>query len=342
MVDIRFHASSGPSPLGALLGAAAAAAGLDARSLELVIEGADELATAGPAHVALAAHKSYAAELAGTAAGVVIVSADLRAAVPATSVPVVAERPHELFADLLERLYPADTRTAIGGFANGEDHAPLLEEGVRLGPGVVLGPGVEIGRNAVVGANTVIGPGVTLGRNVTIASNVTIDCAHVGNNVVVHAGARIGCEGFGWLDFGKSNRKIPQLGRVIIQDGVEIGANTTIDRGALGDTTIGQGTKIDNLVQIGHNCRIGRFCLIAGQSGLSGSTVLEDGVLFGGGAGTSGHLTIGAGSIVRGRAAVATSWPPGSDIAGAPAQNLRDFWREVATLRRLTSKREPR
>ena len=114
-----------------------------------------------------------------------------------------------------------------------------------------------------------------------------------------------------------------------------------VDRGALGDTVIGEGTKIDNLVQIGHNCRIGRYCLIAGQSGLSGSTVLEDGVLFGGGAGTSGHLTIGAGSIVRGRAAVATDLPAGSDVAGAPAQNLRDFWREVATRRRL-SKREQR
>ena len=126
-----------------------------------------------------------------------------------------------------------------------------------------------------------------------------------------------------------------------MQDKVEIGANSTVDRGALGDTVIGEGTKIDNLVQIGHNCRIGRYCLIAGQSGLSGSTVLEDGVLFGGGAGTSGHLTIGAGSIVRGRAAVATDLPAGSDVAGAPAQNLRDFWREVATRRRL-SKREQR
>jgi UDP-3-O-[3-hydroxymyristoyl] glucosamine N-acyltransferase len=200
----------------------------------------------------------------------------------------------------------------------------------------VLGQGVEIGRNSVIGANTVIGAGVAIGRNVTIASNCTIDCSYIGNDVVIHAGARIGCEGFGWLDFGRSNRKIPQLGRVIVQDKVEIGANTTIDRGALGDTVIGEGTKIDNLVQIGHNCRIGRYCLIAGQAGLSGSTILEDGVLMGGGAGTSGHLTIGAGTIVRGRAAVATDIPAGSDVAGAPAHNFRDFWREVATLRRLS------
>jgi UDP-3-O-[3-hydroxymyristoyl] glucosamine N-acyltransferase len=256
--------------------------------------------------------------------------------VPQTSLALVAERPHDVFAHLLDRLYPSNTRSSTGGLANGEESVPYLEEGVRLGPNVVLGHGVEIGRNSVIGANTVIGAGVSIGRNVTIASNCTIDCAYIGNYVVIHPGARIGCEGFGWLELGISNRKIPQLGRVIIQDRVEIGANTTVDRGALGDTVIGEGTKIDNLVQIGHNCRIGRHCLIAGQAGLSGSTVLEDGVLMGGGAGTSGHLTIGAGTIVRGRAAVATNIEPGSDVAGAPAHNFRDFWREVATLRRLS------
>jgi UDP-3-O-[3-hydroxymyristoyl] glucosamine N-acyltransferase len=153
---------------------------------------------------------------------------------------------------------------------------------------------------------------------------------------VLHAGVRVGCEGFGWLDFGKSNRKIPQLGRVIIQDGAEIGANSTIDRGALGDTVIGEGTKIDNLVQIGHNCRIGRYCLIAAQSGLSGSTVLEDGVLMGGGSGTGGHLTIGAGSVVYGRAGVSKSWPAGSKLFGAPARDIKEYWREAAMLRRMS------
>lgn len=338
MVDTRFHASSGPAPLGALLGPIASSIELDERAAGLVIEGADELVTAGPRHIALAAHKDYVEELRATSAGAVLVVPALRAEVPPQTVAVVVERPHEIFADILDRLYPTDTRTATAGLSNGGTAPPMLEEGVEIGPNVVLGHGVEIGRNTVIGANTVIGNGVTIGRNCVIASNCTIDCAHLGNNVVIHAGVRIGCEGFGWLDFGKSNRKIPQLGRVIIQDGVEIGANSTVDRGALGDTVIGQGTKIDNLVQIGHNCRIGRYCLIAGQSGLSGSTILEDGVLMGGGSGTSGHLTIGAGSIVRGRAAVATDLPPKSDVAGAPAHNLRDFWREVATLRRLSKR----
>jgi UDP-3-O-[3-hydroxymyristoyl] glucosamine N-acyltransferase len=169
-----------------------------------------------------------------------------------------------------------------------------------------------------------------------IGSNVSIECAYLGNNVVLHAGARIGTEGFGWLDLGRSNRKIPQLGRVILQDAVEIGANTTVDRGALGDTVIGEGTKIDNLVQIGHNCRIGRYCLIAAHCGLSGSTVLEDSVIMGGGASTAGHLTIGRGTVVLGWGGVTKDIAAGSKVGGFPAQDARKWWQELAALRRLT------
>ena len=335
MVDTRFHISSGPSTLGALLGALPSAIPVDDAVRSLLISGADELLTAGPAHISLAAHRSYRDDLHSTAAGVVIVTAELREDVPGSSVALVVDKPHEVFADLLDQLYPSGTRGGIGGLSSSGEE-PFLEPGVVLGPNVVIGPGVEIGSGTVIGANTVIGAGVAIGRNCTIASNCTIDCAYLGSNVVLHPGVRVGCEGFGWLDLGKSNRKIPQLGRVIVQDGVEIGANSTVDRGALGDTMIGEGTKIDNLVQIGHNCRIGRNCLIAAQSGLSGSTVLEDGVLVGGGAGTAGHLTIGRGSVVYGRAAVSKSWPAGSKLIGAPAQDIKDFWREIAMLRRMS------
>ncbi len=336
MVDTRFHISSGPLTLGALLGALPSAISIDDDQVRsLLISGADELPTAGPEHISLAAHRSYREDLRSTAAGVVIVAPGLREDVPGSTFALVVDRPHEVFADLLDQLYPGGTRGGIGGFSSPGDE-PHLEPGVVIGPNVVIGPGVEIGSGTVVGANTVIGAGVAIGRNCTIASNCTIDCAYLGSDVVLHSGARIGTEGFGWLDLGTSNRKIPQLGRVILQDGVEIGANSTVDRGALGDTVIGEGTKIDNLVQIGHNCRIGRHCLIAAQSGLSGSTVLEDGVLMGGGTGTAGHLTIGKGSVVHGRAAVSKSWPPGSKLLGSPAQDIKDFWREAAMLRRLS------
>jgi UDP-3-O-[3-hydroxymyristoyl] glucosamine N-acyltransferase len=342
MVDTRFHKSTEPQTLPALLGALPRTVALaDERAAGFSVLGVDELTFAGPGHIALAAHKSYIDDLRSTYAGVVIVSPALREDVPSHSIALVDEQPHELFADILDALYPASTRGGVGGQL-ASSAAPFLEEGVVLGPNVVLGDGVEIGRGTVIGANTVIGPGVAIGRNCTIAANVTIDCAFLGSDVVIHPGARIGTEGFGWLDHARSNRKIPQLGRVIVQDNVEIGANSTIDRGALGDTVIGEGTKIDNLVQIGHNCHIGRYCLIAAQSGLSGSTVLEDGVLMAGGTGTGGHLTIGAGSVVYGRAGVSKSWPAGSKLFGAPARDIKEYWRETAMLRRLMNKGEQR
>ncbi len=338
MVDTRFHRFAGPSALGAILsslGRADLVAALSEGEASHLVTGASDLELAAPGDIALAAHNSYLQQLRGTAAGVVIVSPALRDAVPATAIAITAERPHHLFADVLDFLYPASTRGVLAA-ERADLGAPVFELEVTLGSNVVIGYGVEIGRGTTIGANTVIGAGVTIGRNCIIAANCTIDCAHIGNDVVLHSGVRIGTEGFGWLDIGTANRKLPQLGRVLIQDRVEIGANSTVDRGALGDTCVGEGTKIDNLVQIGHNCRIGRNCIIAAMSGLAGSTVVEDSVLMGGGVGTSGHLTIGAGSVVHGRAAVTKDWPAGSKLAGAPAQDIRDFWREIATMRKLT------
>ena len=336
MVDTHFHRFAGPATLGAILTGTEWAPKLaDLPAQDFPISGVAELDLAGPGELALAAHSSYLDELKATTAGIVIVSPALREAVPAHSRAIVVERPHQLFADILDLLYPDSTKSVIAALRD-DLGPPIFERDVVLGANVVIGSGVEIGRGTVIGANTVIGPGVTIGRNCIIAANTTIDCAHVGNNVIIHSGVRIGTEGFGWLDHGQTNRKVPQLGRVIVQDRVEIGANSTIDRGALGDTVLGEGTKIDNLVQIGHNCRIGRNCLIAAMSGLSGSTVVGDGVLMGGGVGTSGHLSVGAGSVVHGRAAVTKSWPAGSKLAGAPAQDIRDFWREIAVMRRLS------
>ncbi|MBN9314442.1 MAG: UDP-3-O-(3-hydroxymyristoyl)glucosamine N-acyltransferase [Devosia sp.] len=337
MVDTRFHSSSGPIALGAVLSALGRDGAVDdSRASSLIVTGAEELPLAGPGHIALAAQAEYVPALVETGAGVVVVHPKFRAEVPSTAIALVDSRPHDLFVDLLERLYPLGTRGMAKALFEATGPAPHVEEGVRLGANVVLGAGVEIGRNTVIGPNTVIGRGVSIGRNSVIGPNVSIECAYLGNNVVIHAGARIGTEGFGWLGLAQSNRKIPQLGRVIIQDSVEIGANTTVDRGALGDTVVGEGTKIDNLVQIGHNCRIGRYCLIAAHCGLSGSTVLEDSVLLGGGASTAGHLTIGRGTVVMGWGGVTKSVAPGSRVAGFPAQDARKWWQELATLRRLS------
>jgi len=338
MVDTRFHSFAGPIALGRLLSAvdfeqASAAA-------DTLIEGADELHLAGPGNVALASHESYRGALRLTRATAVVVTEALAGDVPPGTLALRAKDPRALFVQILEQLYPANTRNKVADLLRVDDVAPVIEHDVQLATGVVLGPGVEIGRGSVIGPNSVIGAGVTIGRNVVIGSNCSIECSYLGNDVVIHSGARIGTEGFGWLGIGRTNRKIPQLGRVIVQDRVEIGANTTIDRGALGDTVVGEGTKIDNLVQIGHNCRIGRNCLIAGTAGLAGSTIVEDGVMFGGGAASSGHLTIGAGSVLAGRAVVTKDLPAGSQVAGYPAQDMRAWRREIVTLRRLSRRTE--
>ncbi len=334
MVDTRFHQFAGARTLGSLLATLELAADLEGEGP--MIEGVEELHLAGPGHIALAAHAEYRPALRSTGASAVIVSDALADDVPAGAVRVVAKDPHMAFVGLLEQLYPHSTRNTVMALLGPYDTLPYTENDVRIGPGVVLGPGVEIGRGSVIGPNTVIGAGVTIGRNATIGSNCSIECAHLGNGVVLHPGARIGTEGFGWLDHGRSNRKIPQLGRVIVQDRVEVGANTTIDRGALGDTVIGEGTKIDNLVQIGHNCRIGRNCLLAGMVGLAGSTVIEDSVMMGGRASTSGHLTIGTGSIVLALAFVTKDLPPGSRVGGSPAQDVHAWRRETAALRQMS------
>lgn len=333
MVDTRFHQFAGTRTLSSLLAALELAAEIDGDGP--LIEGVEELHLAGPGHIALAAHPEYRAALRATSASVVIVSTDLAEDVPAGAVRIVARDPHMAFVSLIEQLYPQNTRGTVMALLGPYDTLPYTENDVRIGPGVVLGPGVEIGRGSVIGPNTVIGAGVTIGRNATIGSNCSIECAYLGNGVVLHAGARIGSEGFGWLDHGRSNRKIPQLGRVIVQDRVEIGANSTVDRGALGDTVIGEGTKIDNLVQIGHNCRIGRNCLLAGMAGLAGSTVLEDSVMIGAAAITTGHLTIGMGSIVLARSVVTKDVKRGGRVGGYPAQDVRDWRRETAMLRMM-------
>jgi len=211
MVDTRFHRFAGPASLGVIL------AGLGRDSLladlthaNLSITGASELDRAGPGDVALAAHKDYVAQLQATSAGVVIVSAALREFVPAQTVALVADKPQHVFSEILDFLYPASTRGVLT--AGREDlGAPIFERDVSIGSNVVMGPGVEIGRGTIIGANTVIGAGVTIGRNCIVAPNCTIDCAHIGNDVVIHSGVRIGTEGFGWLDFGQSTARCPSL-----------------------------------------------------------------------------------------------------------------------------------
>jgi UDP-3-O-[3-hydroxymyristoyl] glucosamine N-acyltransferase len=337
MVDLRFHPGAGPIALGELLAKAGHGALLsDSSDIGRLIRGAAELETAQVDEIGWAGSNSYADALAATRAAAVIVTEGLVEHVPATTLAIVAPNPQRVFLDILDHLHPGVTHAVFLGQLAGEEASYLRESDVRLGANVVIGEGSEIGSGTIVGPNTVIGANVTIGRNCIIGSNCTIECSHIGNGVVIQPGARIGIESFAFIDPGRTNRKVPQLGRVLIQDNVEVGANSAIDRGALGDTVIGEGTKIGNLVEISHNCLIGRNCILVSFTALAGSTVLEDGVVIGGNVTSAGHLTVGGGSLVHGGAALTKSWPAGSKLAGRPAQDAKDFWRELAAVRKLT------
>jgi UDP-3-O-[3-hydroxymyristoyl] glucosamine N-acyltransferase len=221
----------------------------------------------------------------------------------------------------------------------------VIDPTARLGPGcavepnAVIGAHAEIGRACLVGANAVIGRGCIVGDESRIGANASLSHCIVGRRVRIYPGVRIGQDGFGFAPDPKGHVKVPQLGRVLIEDDVEIGANTTIDRGAGTDTIIGAGTMIDNLVQIGHNVQVGRGCVLVAQMGIAGSTRLGDYVMVGGQCAIIGHLTIGSGARIAGQSGVTRNVAPGETMMGTPAVPIRDHHRQVMLLRRLAAKK---
>jgi UDP-3-O-[3-hydroxymyristoyl] glucosamine N-acyltransferase len=203
----------------------------------------------------------------------------------------------------------------------------------------VIGDGAQIGAGTVIGSGAVIGPGVAIGRDGEIGPRAVIGFALIGDRVRIYAGAVIGEAGFGATPGPTGLIDIPQLGRVIIQDGVTIGAGTCIDRGAFDDTVIGENTKIDNLVQIAHNVRVGRNCVMAAHTGISGSVTIGDGAQFGGKAGVADHLDIGQGARVAAGAGVMKDIPPGETWGGVPARPVRTWMRETAWLSKMAQRR---
>ncbi len=342
MADPRFFDNRGPFEIGALCEMAAMAlpSGADRASLVYDVAG---LTQAGPNHLSFFVGRRARRDFAVTQAGWCIVGHnETVTALSGTSLVRAGSVPHA-FASVARAFYPAhempihDAGVHVGEYVHA---SARLGEGVVLAPGVVIGAGAEIGPGTKIGANSVIGPGVSVGRACEIGTSVSLGFSLVGDGVVIQAGARIGGSGFGFASDARGHSKIPQLGRVIVQDRVEIGANTTIDRGALADTVIGEGSKIDNLVQIGHNTVVGRHCVIVGQAGISGSVTLGDFVVIGGNAGIADHVTIGDGARVAGKSGVTRDLAGGKDYGGFPAKPVMEWRREMAALSRMTKSRK--
>jgi len=295
------------------------------------------LADAGPDDLSFLDNTKYLGALAASRAGACFVSERFSANVPNGTITLITDEPYRAFARALALFYPEAGRPVIAAGSTTPIHSDAqIEDGAVIEPGAVIGPHAQIGAHTVIAAGAVIGFAVTIGRDGYIGPNANITHALIGDRVIIHAGVSIGQDGFGFAMGPDGHLKVPQIGRVIIQNDVEIGANSTVDRGALSDTVIGEGTKIDNLVQIGHNVVIGRHCVLAGQAGISGSTVLEDFVVMGGQSGCVGHIRIGAGAQIAGNAGLTRSVPPGQRWGGAPAQPIEKFSREIAVVKSLS------
>jgi UDP-3-O-[3-hydroxymyristoyl] glucosamine N-acyltransferase len=336
--DPRFFVRAGPFALDTL----AALTGADLHRPDLckgpALTGVAPLQTAAADQVSVLHNPRYAAALEQTRAGAVIVAANFAARVPQTSAALVVADPHEAWAKIATLFHPSPAASPGVHPTACIDPLAVVDVAAEIGPYAVIAARAEIGAGSVIGPGAVIGQGVVIGRCCRVGANASISHAILGARVYVYPGARIGQEGFGFAITKTGFLTVPQLGRVILQDDVEVGANSTIDRGASHDTVIGAGTRIDNLVQIGHNVQTGRGCVIVAQSGVSGSSVLEDFVQIGAQAGLTGHLVIGAKARIGAQAGVMSDVPAGAAVVGSPALPIKEFFRNVAVLRRLARK----
>jgi len=293
------------------------------------------LQTAGPNEVSFLDNRRYAPLIDQTSAGAVIVHPEMAARVPVGTVAIRTTEPYAGWARVAALFYP------VPPVSPGIHPSAIVAEGARVDPSAEIGPlsviesGAEIGPSCLIGPCAVIGSGVIVGPDCRIGAHVSLSHALLGARVYVYPGARIGQEGFGFASTKNGFLSVPQLGRVILEDDVEVGANTTIDRGSSRDTVIGAGSRLDNLVQIGHNVILGRCCVIVAQVGISGSTVLEDFVRVGGQTGMAGHLRVGQGAKIGAQSGLISDVARGASVLGSPAQPKREFFRQIAMLRKI-------
>ncbi|MBK9974902.1 MAG: UDP-3-O-(3-hydroxymyristoyl)glucosamine N-acyltransferase [Planctomycetes bacterium] len=302
---------------------------------EAEIKDVAKLEAATRDHICFVVDKSYLPALEKSRAGAVITLGGF--AVPQGMNALRADDPDLAFSKAISALRPEPLQPLPGI----SEHCAIgkrfeMGQGASLGAFTVIGDGVKLGKNVIVYPHCFIGDEVTIGDNTVIYPHVTIlQGCQVGKNCILHPGARIGADGFGFHFVAGKFIKAPQRGTVVIEDDVEIGANTAIDRARFDVTRVKRGTKIDNLVQVGHNVEIGQNCVIAGQTGIAGSAVLKDYVMLGGNVGVGDHITIGMGAKIAARSGLMRDVAPGMRMAGQPAEEGKTYMRREAMLKRL-------
>jgi UDP-3-O-[3-hydroxymyristoyl] glucosamine N-acyltransferase len=341
MADSRFFKYGGPLTLKDLaqIGSASLANATDA---EKIIKDVATLENAQTDAIAFFHNPKYMETFKSTKAGAVIIRPQDLSAAPKNVALLLSDDPYRSFAFIAQAFYPDEVFPYIQEEAescihpsSSIDASAKIGKSCRIDAGVVIGSNVTIGDYCNISANAVIEKGVQVGHHCYVGPNASITHCLIGNYVVIHMGARIGRAGFGFVPGPQRAMRVPQLGRVIIEDFAEIGANTTIDRGSLEDTIIGAGSMIDNLVQLGHNVQLGRGCIIVSQAGISGSTKLGDFVQIGGQAGLTGHLNIGKGAKIAAQSGIMRDIQEDAVVCGAPAIPIRDFHRQTLAIWRM-------
>lgn len=329
----RFFSCTGPHPLATV----AAAAGCRPPTSDFLASGLASLALAGPDEVSFVANRRHAAALAQTRAGAVLLDTDMLPSLPSGTVGLITSDPVAGWAQIASLFHPMPrvspgihSSAVVANDAHVDATAEICAQ-------AVIEAHADIGPRCKIGPGVVIGEGVVVGPDCRIGAHVSVTHALIGARVYVYPGARIGQEGVGFAITPRGFQCIPQLGCVIIEDDVEVGANTTIDRGSLGDTVIGAGTRLDNLVQIAHNVRIGRHCAVAALVGISGSVEIGDFVAVGGQAGFAEHVHVGPRSRIGAQSGVMSNLDADAVVVGSPARPARGFFREIATLKKLAS-----
>ncbi len=338
MADTRFYDNKGPFTVQEIAGFGGADFANDRHRYEAATHISDvkTLKEAGPQDLSFFHNAKYLDDLKETKAGCVFTTADLAQFAPDETIALVIPTPYRAYAVAAHHFYPA----VESEFSARDDFispSAKIAQDVVIEVGAVIKKGVEIGAGSFVGAHTVIGRGVKIGKNCRIGQNVTLSHCLVGDHVTILPGTRIGQAGFGFFMDEKGHVSVPQLGRVVLEDRVEVGANVTIDRGTLDDTFVGFGSRIDNLVQLGHGVQLGKHCVIVSQVGISGSTRLGNFVVAAGQAGFAGHLTIGDGAQIAAKAGLMKDVATGEKVAGYPAIPVRQWHRQTVALARLAN-----